>query len=1772
MTSSSELAGPQAEELKPFYDKFNVTSANLEVESSSNWSDRKKEIYKSQVLYGSVTEYEADILRDEYGKSGIRSKRPFDIALVDEVDSMLIDGKNYSVRLSSPMPGMSELVPILGAIWIHLGIVATRIHEEDGKVFYVEDPNDPESVFELKMSKFDFLKKNVEDHVRLLLRDRDRLSDENRFMVADYPEIEIPVYVKNFVFENRIQRWVENAIYAKFYHEKGRDYVIEDNKIKIVDAKNTGVIHDNMSWGDGLHQFLQMKHGSKISAEQMTTNFISNPTFFMRYGKNIYGLSGTLGSNVAQEFLRETYEVKLIVIPPFKMKLHIALEPIICGYQEEWLDAVASSSIAKLQANRSCLVIAESINEADDIAKTFRDKNYPETKILMYTTDKAKAVIQKKIKAGEVIISTNLSGRGTDIKLTDEVNANGGLHLCLTFLPTNDRVELQNLGRTSRTGNPGTSQFVLLDPSLTSLQAQQARRDAANVELFKSAASDMKRIVMRAKVFEKFCVLLDVIKGPKEGKEGEEETEDKSKAVPDWGEINRNGCSEKAVAEATEERFGFWLKANESTINNPDEYLQKFEQFQGEIKADAGAGNLVRNPFYYVRSGKEFLNKKEYDKAEDQFTKGIDMDLKFAANGYYNRAFTMIEKYGETNQTGKIDEAINDFRSARTILEKRKTDLLIIQQACTGSDSSELADQVAQKANLLDIQISAINRAVGYDNDSLRTQIEEMKKHRGEMEGRINNFVPLENLQANFNQVERMYMTLKQRYSGGNGELDKVKARRDELENKVLSFQNEENLRENISNINSAIEDAEKKMREQGVLTEARGKNRSVKISRVKLDDILNADIKAYEEDITEVERNGYLGSFEISEVPPVDWWAVIGVFLIGLAQMVAGAAIAIFSFGAASSFGIGMIMEGVSDVVTAVRDGIINRNFDWKNWGIMKAISYTVSIVVAGLGALKNIVSAAYSAVKGAVRGAATVFSGTVKEGWKLAGKKVGIELSKGVARELAVGVINYGLDATLMVEIEKKILEDVRPKIQRALLNNEKVKKLLLVDELNKNHFFEDNIKKMAMEILQSPSVLSSLTSYATGVSEGVASQKSRGIGNAIEIVKAIAALSEALNFVDAFMSDLKGKIDKSATDEEVDKAITTLGGNKISMQETTQTTTDDLIEGSTRRFEGDVDLSKGKNQEIVKSQYKKSDQSHLVDKIAEQTAKSISFIVKGRIIAPATYAVASFGANKLSASLDAALNKHVDLYKSKRRLIQVANNDRGGLLDKSFKQNHQKTENVKKVDSLIQDVKSGNELGLVHMGPLTEAVGRSIQVLDNKGKILFTVGKAQKGQKPLQAQFHPPTESRPQGHWTLPNGREAPNVGSGINDCLLNVVCAQVPGRPYELRGKLAQKMEAKKDWLANAMPDYLKLQRELKSGLFEGGARYPPGTIEEIIDFSNDNHSHNPRNPGFRHGVTGHPRGHIPYPDGARGNIEMRREDRVQTYSLDGVKSSLSTAEESYTAMNALLQLQFATEGIARLNARTRNPQTGRLNPPPESTELFFTAEHLTAAGIAPNTEVLHYSQGEVVHRSQIQGYTMILRHRHGESLDANAPIFIQTAFPDGGRLPQEIFIRERARSSSQNNRGRPRGLSAPSGYRPPGRGSSGPPGPRPPGRDTSAGSPNRGNSHVSRPPARGSSVPPGPRPPGRDSSGGSPVPGSSHVSRPPGRGNPNNRLGRGGTSPSPLGRGASNSPSGGGGPQTRPRGNSNSRPWGNSDGRLRGNSGGRGQDSLRPPPP
>ena len=205
-----------------------------------------------------------------------------------------------------------------------------------------------------------------------------------------------------------------------------------------VDFKSTGVTETNKKWGDGLQQFLEMKHDSPCSPLPLITNFLSNIDFFDRYGSNIVGVSGTLGNDAEKKFMSETFSVEFATIPTSKRRKLFELDEMILENEnKEWLKAIFSKVESAVASERAVLVICEDISTAEKInghisyetqaAKSSMRKNMYKIKIYMRRNKDVMKLylhtesdgndggrMKKEMKPGEVVITTNLGGRGTD--------------------------------------------------------------------------------------------------------------------------------------------------------------------------------------------------------------------------------------------------------------------------------------------------------------------------------------------------------------------------------------------------------------------------------------------------------------------------------------------------------------------------------------------------------------------------------------------------------------------------------------------------------------------------------------------------------------------------------------------------------------------------------------------------------------------------------------------------------------------------------------------------------------------------------------------------------------------------------------------------------------------------------------------------------------------------------------------------------------------------------------------------------------------------------------------------------------------------------------------------------------------------------------------------------------------------------------------------------------------------------------------------------------
>ncbi|GLD64712.1 protein translocase subunit SecA isoform X1 [Lates japonicus] len=209
-----------------------------------------------------------------------------------------------------------------------------------------------------------------------------------------------------------------------------------------------------------------MKHESKLSDMTAITNYMSNVGLLQKYGDQIYGISGTLGQQAETETLQKIYGgIKTCQIPTFKRRKLFEVEGLIVDDEKEWTEKICN--VVTAQANptlyregRAVLIICETINRAKVLHQALGDMVRNKKLYVNNNMDNTE-IFTKKLETGDVIIATNLAGRGTDLKVSDQVNRAGGLFVVQTFLPKNARVEAQAFGRTARQGSPGSAQLIV---------------------------------------------------------------------------------------------------------------------------------------------------------------------------------------------------------------------------------------------------------------------------------------------------------------------------------------------------------------------------------------------------------------------------------------------------------------------------------------------------------------------------------------------------------------------------------------------------------------------------------------------------------------------------------------------------------------------------------------------------------------------------------------------------------------------------------------------------------------------------------------------------------------------------------------------------------------------------------------------------------------------------------------------------------------------------------------------------------------------------------------------------------------------------------------------------------------------------------------------------------------------------------------------------------------------------------------------------------------
>ena len=463
ITSSRELAERDSDEQKPFYDYLGITVANNLASQIT-----PKDAYKCDVVYGDLLNFIADNIND--AKHNTKNGRGFDFAIIDESDNLFIDQKSTMVRLTTPNPGFNKLINIYFHMW-------GAMHAYPQVKEHLCPSSENECLYE-------DIHNYLTDYTAKHLLDTEDGKVDSRNVVT-------PIHLEKYIKEQQYN-WIESAVRAVITNEK-EDYLVASRTeervyngkfivdelpiIAPVDTQVTGTVQMSTKWSNAFDQFLSLKHNLIVSEESLLSEFQSYLRYFQNYSGKLYGLTGTLGEKVHQDFLKEYYDVDFVHIPSFKPNKRVIFPEIFQNNAEDWMDSIIGETFKRgigkasekeiIHGNhRPVLIIAKTIRLVEQIKKSLLNANYPEELLVTYTegTKVQKSYIEGSIiLPGQIIIATNLAGRGTDIKVSKEAEANGGLHVILTYYPDSIRTFDQGVGRCARKGEDGSARLIVME-------------------------------------------------------------------------------------------------------------------------------------------------------------------------------------------------------------------------------------------------------------------------------------------------------------------------------------------------------------------------------------------------------------------------------------------------------------------------------------------------------------------------------------------------------------------------------------------------------------------------------------------------------------------------------------------------------------------------------------------------------------------------------------------------------------------------------------------------------------------------------------------------------------------------------------------------------------------------------------------------------------------------------------------------------------------------------------------------------------------------------------------------------------------------------------------------------------------------------------------------------------------------------------------------------------------------------------------------------------
>ena len=527
VTVNDYLAKRDSEWMGAMYEFLGLTVDCIDKHEPNTAARRRA--YMCDITYGTNNEFGFDYLRDNMtGNPDELVQRKHHYAIVDEVDSVLIDDARTPLIISGPTPRgdlqeFDQLKPDVVKLFDAQKRLVTTILAEAKAIL-----TNPASTEEQKSHGADLLfrsyrglpKNNAlikflsEEGMKTLLQKTEgfymqnrgenmHLIDDELYFVIDeklntvdltekgidtlsaayntpdffvMPDVGAEIadlehsglsndekvlrkaeLMRNFSEKSERLHTVRQLLKAYTLFEKDKDYIIQDNKVKIVDEQ-TGRVMEGRRWSDGLHQAVEAKENVKVEAATQTYATITLQNYFRMYHK-LAGMTGTAETE-AGEFW-DIYKHDVVVIPTNRPIARIDHEDMVFRTKREKYNAVIEEIQRLINAGRPVLVGTTSVEISELLSRMLTRKGIPHNVLNAKLHFREAQIVREAGQAGTVTIATNMAGRGTDIKLGPGVKEAGGLAIIGTERHESRRVDRQLRGRSGRQGDPGSSQFYV---------------------------------------------------------------------------------------------------------------------------------------------------------------------------------------------------------------------------------------------------------------------------------------------------------------------------------------------------------------------------------------------------------------------------------------------------------------------------------------------------------------------------------------------------------------------------------------------------------------------------------------------------------------------------------------------------------------------------------------------------------------------------------------------------------------------------------------------------------------------------------------------------------------------------------------------------------------------------------------------------------------------------------------------------------------------------------------------------------------------------------------------------------------------------------------------------------------------------------------------------------------------------------------------------------------------------------------------------------------